>query len=133
MPIRGEDVYGKVRSALPASGHSLCHCSLTVSCLLLPNRDDICGYREYPCRCLLSPVILDSHFNSESAWAPSFAIRVLEAFPGPLLLKDKSWKGQGEQKRNLKKRSPWIPTHGFCSGHHFPSVSPDFQGFLPFP
>lgn len=132
MSIRGDGVYWKVRSALPASGHNLFHCSLTVSCFPLPNCDDICGYHEYPCRCFLPPVILDSHFNSESALAPSFPTRVLEAFPGPLFPKDKSQKAQGEQKRNLKKRS-WIPTHGLCSCFRFPSVSPDFQVFLPFP
>lgn len=128
MSIRGDGVYWKVRSALPASGHNLFHCSLTVSCFPLPDCDDICGYHEYPCRCFLPPVILDSHFNSESALAPSFPTRVLEAFPGPLFPKDKSQKAQGEQKRNLKKldSNSWplqLFPFSFCLSW-FPSLSP---------
>lgn len=81
MSIRGEGVYWKVRYALSASGHNLFHCSLTDLCFSLPNCDDICGYHEHLCCCFLSPIILDSHFNSESALAPSFPTRVLEAIP----------------------------------------------------
>lgn len=108
MSTKGEDVYWKVHLALPASGHSLFHCNLTVSCFLLPNCDDICGYHEYPRRCFLSPVILDSFLTLSLLWFPHFH---LECWRHSLTLhsKDKTQKGKGEQKRNLKKRS-WIPT-----------------------